>query len=284
MFRILALAVAMLAQAGDVGAQQGPAQDRVGDAYEIRLRNTMETATDDGMSGSSRSGGLLVERVLAVRDDGLELEFDLPPDTSAEDRARDWAWPARMLKMSDGSLHLLNAPELETRIDAWLALGDMSREACGRWIFTWNAFKIECDPQSVISTLAAYDLRIRDLRAGASYAVQGGLEPTPLRMDSTGPEGSVFVSETQVDADAVRRERAESDVVVAEIMGEPKTLEAALEVRASEQITGTITTTLTVDVEGRVTDRTTVTHLIIRDVAGAVERTTSTQSVERRRL
>lgn len=285
MFRILALVAAMLVPPGDAVAQQAPSPDRVGDAYEIRLRNTIESTTDDGSSSSSSSsGGQLVERVIAVRDDGLELEFDLPPDTTAEEHARDWQWPARVLKAPDGSLHLLNASELEARIDAWLVLGGFPREACGHWIFTWNAFKIECDPQSVITALGPFDLRARDLRDGASYAVRGGLEPTSLRVESSGPEGSVFVGETPVDADAVRRERADSDVVVAEIMGEPTTLEGAIGGRAGEQITGTITTTLTVDAEGRVTDRTTVTHLIITDAEGGVERATSTLTVGRRPL
>lgn len=285
MFRILALLAAILVQTGDVQAQQTPAQDHAGDAYEIRLRNTTESTTDDqSSSSSSRSGGLLIERVVAVRDDGLELEFDLPPTATAEDRARDWQWPARVLKSADGSLQLLNAPELEARIDAWLVLGGFPREACGHWIFTWNAFKIECDPRSVISTLAPFDLRVRELRDGASYFVQGGLAPTSLRAESTGPEESVFVGEAAVDPDAVRREHAESDVVVAEIMGESKTLEAAIEDRAGEQIAGTITTTLTTDAQGRVTRRTTVARLITTDAEGAVERATSTQIVERRPL
>ncbi len=282
---ILALAAAILVQAGDGPSQQVVAQDRAGDAYEIRLRNTTESSTDDGSSSSnSRSGGLLVERVIAVREDGLELVFDLPADATAEERARVWQWPARVLKAEDGTLELLNAPELEARIDAWLILGGFPREACGHWIFTWNAFKIECDPQSVISTLAPFDLRARDLRDGAPYPVRGGLEPATLRQESTGSEGLVFVGETPVDPDAVRREQAESDVVVAEIMGEPTTLEAALAGRAGHQAAGTITTTLIIDPDGRVTDRTIVTRLITTNAEGVVERSTSTQTLERRPL
>jgi len=285
MFRILAIAAALLVQTSEARAQQDLAQDRAGDVHEIRLTSTMETASDDGMSsGSSRSGGMLVERVIAVRDDGFELEFDLPADTSAEDRARDWKWPARVLKAPDGSLALLNAPEIEGRVDVWLALGGMTREACGHWIFTWNAFKIECDPQSVIATIAPFDLRGSDLRDGAPYSERGGLAPSSLRMESSGPEGSIHIAETVIDPDVVRRERAESDVAVGEIMGEPKTLDAALQARAAEQVTGTITTTLTADPVGRVTDRTTVIRLVITDAEGVVERTTSTQTVERRPL
>ena len=284
MLHIIAAAIALMLHPGDPQPSPAQVQDRVGDTCEIRLMNISETSSDNGSSGSSRSGGMLVERVVAVRDDGVELEFDLPSDTTAEDRARDWQWPARVLRSADGSLQLLNTPELEARIDAWLALGQFPREACGRWIFTWNAFKIECDPQSVIDTLRLYDLRLGDIHDGASYTEPGGLRPTLLRLDSSGPEGSVFVAETLVDPDFVRRERAQSDVVVAEIMGEPKSLEAALQSRSEEQVTGGITTTLITAADGRVVRRTRVTSLVTTATEGVVERSTSTLMTERRPL
>lgn len=277
MLRLLTLTAAILLHAGFAQAQ-----DRVGDTYEIHLTSTSESESDDGSSSSSRSGGLLVERVSAVRDDGLELVFDLPADATPEERARDWQWPAKVLKATDGSLRLLNAPELERRIDAWLVLGEMPREACGHWIFTWNAFKIECDPESVIGSIRPFDLRLGDLGEGVSYVERGGLGATLLRLESTGPQGSVFVAETPLDPDIVRRERAESDVVVAEIMGEPTTIEAALKARAAEEVKGVITTTLTTDAEGRVIRRSTVVRATITDAEGVVERTTSTQTAMRR--
>lgn len=281
MLHIIAVAAALLFYPG----AQTPltqVQDRAGDAYEIRLVNTSETSSDNGSSGSSRSGGMLIERVVAVHDDGVELEFDLPPETTAEDRAREWQWPVRVLKAGDGSLRLLNTPELEARIGAWLALGQMTREACGHWIFTWNAFKIECDPQSVLATLRPYDLRLGDIRDGDPYTERGGLGPTLLRMESNGPEGFTFIAETPIDPEFVRRERAESDVVVAEIMGgEPLALEAALQARSADQVTGTITTTLATDSQGRIVRRTTVTRMTT-EADGAVERLTSTLIGERR--
>lgn len=283
MLRFLALAVTVLICAESARAQP-VFQDHVGDAYELRLTSTTETSTDDGSSGSSRSGGLLVERVAAVRDDGLELEFDLPPGTTAEDRAREWQWPARMLKSPDGSLHLLNAPDMKARIDAWLVTGGMSREACGHWIFTWDAFKIECDPVSVIDTLAAFDLRYGDLRDGALYAERGGLGPVALQMENADPEGSAFIAETPIDPDFVRRERAESDVAVAEIMGEPRTLDEALQARTADQVTGEITTTFTTDASGRIVRRTTVVTLTTTNAEGVAERSTSTRTVERKQI
>lgn len=281
MLRLLALTAALLAFAGDARAQQTPPRDQPGDAYEIRLTNVTESSSDDGSSSSSRSGGSLIERVVAVRDDGVELEFDLPADATDAERARDWQWPARVLKSADGSLSLLNAPEVEARIEAWLTLGGMTREACGHWIFTWNAFEIECDPQSVLDTLAPYDLRIGDVREGAPYVARGGLGTVALQPASSEPDGSTFVAETPLDPDLVRRSLAESDVMVGEVMGEPTSIEAALEARASDQVTGTITTSLVTDADGRVTRRTTTTRMTtVTD--GVTERSTGTLIVERR--
>ncbi|HZW15474.1 MAG TPA: hypothetical protein VFF66_04375 [Brevundimonas sp.] len=285
MLRVLALTAALLIHADTGQARQYPPPDSVGDAYDIRLSHITESATDDGASSSSsRSGGQLIERVVAVQDQGVELEFDLPTDATDEERARDWQWPAKVMKSPDGSLRLLNARDVEARIDAWLALGGMTREACGHWVFTWNAFKIECDPQSVIDTLGPYDLRLGPLRDGASYAEPGSAGPTTLHLASTGPEGSTFVAETAVDPDSVRRERAEADVIVADISGEPTTLEAALEARAAEQVEGAIHTTIVTDGAGRVIERTTVTRLAITDAEGVIDRRTSTRTVERRWL
>lgn len=284
MLRDLALAAALLIHAGAAQAQAAEPRDRVGDAFDIRLTITSESSTDDGSSSStSRSGGQMTERVIAVHDTGVELEFDLPAEATDSDRAREWQWPARVLKSADGSLQLLNAAELEGRVDAWLTAGEIPREACGHWIFTWNAFKIECDPQSVIGALAAFDLRPGDLSDGAPYSEPGGLGPGVLRLESTTSEGSTFVAETPVDAAFVRRQRADADLVVADIMGEPKTLEEALQARAAEQITGVITTSLTTDPEGRVIRRRTVTNMTTA-VGGVVERATATRTAERRRL
>lgn len=284
MLRHLALAAALLIHAGAAQAQAAEPRDRVGDAFDIRLTITSESSTDDGSSSSkSRSGGRMTERVIAVHDTGVELEFDLPAEATDSDRAREWQWPARVLKSADGSLQLLNAAELEGRVDAWLTAGEIPREACGHWIFTWNAFKIECDPQSVIGALAAFDLRPGDLSDGAPYSEPGGLGPGILRLESTTSEGSTFVAETPVDAAFVRRQRADADLVVADIMGEPKTLEEALQARAAEQITGMITTSLTTDPEGRVIRRRTVTNMTTA-VGGVVERATATLTAERRRL
>ncbi len=73
--RLVVLAVMFAVQplAIEVRAQQPQFEDRVGDRYEIRLESVSETSGDRS-SGSSRDVTTLVERVIALRDDGVELE------------------------------------------------------------------------------------------------------------------------------------------------------------------------------------------------------------------
>lgn len=238
----------------DTSIPQRPSE-RVGNFYEIS-RNYQTTSTrGDGGSSSSRGRDDFVERVISVRDDGVEVEFDLATAASADDRQRQWQLPARVFKPTNGPLVLLNAPELEERLTRWLELGQLPREACGRWIFTWNAFKIECDPQSILATLEEFDLT------------------------NDGPS----IVEAPLDSETIRRERAESDVVVAEITGsEILSFEQAMINRAAEAVTGKVTTTLEVDTQNRVIRRTELTVMEITEGDGTREQTTSTRVVDRR--
>lgn len=254
MRNVLWLVAALIALAAPVARAQNA--DQVGDAYEINVRIVSESRSE-GSSGNSRSGYALVERVIAVRDGGVELEFDLPGDASAEDRARSWQYPARVLKLAGEPFQLLNAPELEARVRTWLTHWQIPEEACGRWVFTWTAIKIECDPQSVLDALEVFDLRPSDANDGVE----------------------------QMDPEAMRRERAETDVAVAQMVGEPKrTLEDALQARAAERYEGTVTSRYESDAAGRVIGRTVVADLQITEADGSVERGTTTTTIERRRV
>lgn len=228
------------------------------------MRIQSESLSSGGSSSLSNSGGTLVERVLATRPDGLELEFDLPADATPDERASEWQWPARVLWSETARPVLLNRAELEQRLDAWLTVAEIPRETCDHWFFSWTAFKIECDPDSVLELLTAYDLR--------------------SRLDGAGPgptEGSTRV-ETALDPDQVRREMAESDRVVAEITGaDPLTFEQALAARASEQIAGTETVTREIDAQGRPVRQVRTVRLEISAANGAVEQNTTTQTLTR---
>jgi len=87
-----------------------------------------------------------------------------------------------------------------------------------------------------------------------------------------------------VDANAVRRARAESDVVVGEIMKKPMSLEAALQERAREVISGTISVAIETDPAGNVRRRTKVTKLYTKGRDGRSETQTITETLERRRI
>jgi hypothetical protein len=282
MLRPLAVLFFLLVQILCVRAEQPKFEDRVGDTYEIRLESVSKTS-GGGTTGNSHSASMLVERVIALHDDSIELEFDLPGQTSPQDRARTWQFPARVLESSERPLQLLNRPELETRLRAWLQRGRMTESACGRWVFTWTAFKIECDPESVLQTLEPFDLRVGDLRHRAPHKEPRARGTAFLRMGSRHSGGATYAAEMEIDPDQVRQERAKEDVAVAEMSGKmPLALEAALQARETERISGTIATTIETDAAKRVTRRRRVTSIEISDEAGSLERQTTTMTVERR--
>jgi hypothetical protein len=264
-------------------AQAGPASrsPQVGDTYEItRLKDTAQHGSN-GSSGNSHDKDTIIERVIGVRQDGLELEYDLPAATTAEERANNWQFPFRIFKPSGAPMQLLNAPELETRVDSWLKAAGWSRAVCGHWTFTWNAFLIECDPQSVIKTVQAYDLRSVDLHDGASYQ-EPDTDGISTLAKKAGPDGFIYTTEMPIDPDAVRHARAESDVALAEIMKRPISLDAALQERAKDNISGTVSVVFETDPAGNARRRTRVTKLEITEPDGRTETDVTTETLERR--
>jgi hypothetical protein len=259
-----------------------PQVPQVGDTYEIVLTRESVQKGSNGSSGSTHDRDAIVERVMGLRADGLELQYDLPNTTTAEERARDWQFPVQVFKAFAGPVQLLNGPELEARIDGWLKTANLSRAACGHWIFTWNAFRIECDPQSVLKTIQSYDLRSVDLHEGAPYQDSEASSPGKLARKAGAPDGQTFAAEMPVDSDSVRRARAESDVVVGEIMKKPVSIEAALHEHAAEIVSGTISVVFDTDPDGNVRRRTKVTKLDIKRPDGRTETQSVTETLERR--
>ena len=257
---------------------------KVGDEYEITKSYETSSETSSGSSGNSSGSNTFVERVIGVREGGLEIEYDLPNGASPEDRARTWQFPARVFRPSTGPMQLLNRTELEARVEAWLQAGGMTREACGSWIFTWNAFRIDCQPESVIDTLKSLDLRIEDLEDGAPYEDAEAISPGTLEKTAAGANHETFAVTLKIDPDVLSRARAESDVVVGELLNEPVTLEAALSIRAKEVVSGTILVTLDADLMGNVWRRTRVIETETMLADGEVERHKSIETVERHRI
>lgn len=260
------LAIAFLA-ASAVRAQDATPTDRVGDTYELSLRSNRQSTASNGSSGASNSGGALVERVTAIRPDGLELEFDLPADATPQDRARDWQWPVRVLWRSDAGMELLNTAELEQRITAWLTAMNIPREACGQWGFSWTAYKIECDPYSVLDTIKVYDLRTPLDGAGIGAA---------------SANGASIIVETPVDEAEVLRDLAEMDAIVSRISGDAPEAAAARAGRAVVQASGTRTVTRESDAEGRPVRQVERVQLETVTASAVTETRTTTQTVTRR--
>ena len=270
------LTLALVLHAGGAHAQQRLTDERAG-AVSLIVR----TAKTDGSAGSSFDRDTLVERVIDVRDDGLELEYDTP-EVTAKNRASQWQFPVRVLKAADEALKLLNGRELESRVDDWLQRAKLPRSACGHWYFTWNAFQIECDPQSVLRTVAAFDLRPRGLGDGATYMDPDAAEPMTLKATMRGPGGATSVGGAAVAPEHVRQAEAQADVVAAEINRRSLTLEDALRARSAEKVSGTVEVTFETDPAGLVRERIRLIRLDITGPDGTTATRAVAETVERR--
>jgi hypothetical protein len=254
----------------------GPAY-RAGEVFEVRVEQVSQTSGH--MSSSSRDIGTLTERVIALRDGGSELEFDLPSGTSADDRARAWQYPVRVFRPAKGALQLLNTAEVEKRLRVWL--DDMDRSMCGRWVFTWTAEKIDCDPQSALNGLDRY-LSPADIRDGALHVEPGARGPSALYRQG-GVDASILRGDMEIDAEAVRRQRADVDMAVRQLSGQtPITTEAALQAHTAERISGSLSVTFDLDARQLVIRRTLTSRLDIEDASE--EHTTATEITQWRLL
>ena len=228
--------------------------EQVGAAYELRRSRDMTEHGEgpDAGSASSHDDDTLLERVAAVRADGVELVYDLPSASSADERTRSWQFPARVFRPVSGPVHLLNRAEIEARIGPWLEAVHLTRAMCGRTIFTWNAFRIECDPNAVIGIVASFDPQPAELREGAMIGDPEAVGTTQLRRTASG----IFTVTLPIDADVLRRHAVDNELVLAEIMNRPMTREAAVAAHVRDTYSGTITLTYEANDQGRVTRRT----------------------------
>lgn len=269
---MLALAFTLVATAAATPGQ------RVGNAFQITTHREMEEHgnRDDSQRSTSTDRDSYIERVLAVRPDGMVLEYDLPTSASSDDRASTWQFPFQVLKTPDGKFQLLNPLELAGKVDRWLKAAEMPRTACGKLIFTWNAFRIDCDPQSVIRWLATVTLP-DGLEAGASFTDPDARTFVTLRQGAAGRLSATL----PVDPAAIRRQRAETDVGVAELMNKALTLDAALKAHEVETITGTIAVTFDLDSAGRTRRRTRVRTVQVAWPGGRTDTQTVTETLTR---
>ena len=260
---------------------QGGTVDTVEPGIRFELRQSYETKDmrGDFESGSSHGHSTMIEQVIALRDGGIELVYD---EVDASNR-RQWQFPIRVFKPANGAFVLLNAAELEARVDPWLAKANWTREICAQWIFTWNAFKIDCDPQSALELVNGYSLWQDNLRAEAPFQTEGLKGAPPLKLERSDANGSVYVVTGSLDPDQLKLKKAETAVIVARISGEVITQEKALESLVNVEISGTMTVRFVVTSAGLVMKRIDQTEVRTTE-DGEVEVSIATTTLERKRL
>lgn len=283
--RCLGLAAAIFLAGSPGLGQTSPAEVEVGDRFLISLHHESESSTSDGSGSSSSSGGhQIMERVLAVYEQGIALEYDFPPDTSDEDRKREWEFPLQVFRPSDGEMRLLNRHALEKRRGEWLKRAGWTDQICGDWIFTWNAFYINCDPEKAVESITPFGLRFLHIEDGMSFTDPLAAAPGEIKKIDSEPSGDSFSVQLQIDPEAVRKERAQSDVVVAKFSGKTVTFEEALEARRNETIDGTMTIRFDTDVSGDVVRRIKSIELKTTDQEGVIETERLTKTTSRQPL
>ena len=276
-FKLLAAA----ALAGSVAAQANPGE--VGARYLLQIKHHGEYSYADGQGSSSETDTIVV-KVIALRDGGQELEFDLPDGADKKDRLIAWQLPARLFVAADGTRTLLNRGDLETRRDQFLKANNWTTEVCGHWLFTWTAYQIECDPDSVLGIVDGYALQPPKLADGALFSMSGAAGSAAMKCRAALQGAQRCTVSLPIDAEAVRAELADSDVAVGEITGKPVSRADAAKARAETQISGTIEVTLDADAQGVVTRRTVVTNMEKREASGKAETSRSTAVTTRTRI
>lgn len=252
---------------------------RIPNVEQLTLTSDRVATDDRGGSSSSHDQDTIIIRTVVVHAGGIELEYDLPATATKQERAFTWQFPLRVFRPTSGPARLVDRAALQSRVTAWLKMAELPRTSCGHTIFTWNAFRIECEPEAALATVAAFDFNAADLRDGALYHDEDGQGPAPLarRVDASGLH---FDAKLALASDAVRRAKAELDVGVGEITGKPTTFERALANHAGDVIAGGISVTFDVDADGKPQQRTRTVKMTVT-ANGRTENSTVTQVLSR---
>jgi hypothetical protein len=261
-----------------IGAAAAP-QMRAGDIFLIsRSYQTQSETSDHSSSGSSNGRDQLEIRLVAADGSGAEFVVDYPSAVDDEERARGWLLPARIFRPANGPARLLNAPELEARLAAWLRRAGWTKEMCGRWIFTWNAFRIDCDPAEAIALLENW--LPPDPRVGQDFAHPLADAASQWRVPDASQPGTLY-AELPISADRICADRRRQADVVAQISGAANNTGRCGGGIDTIAASGTIAATFTADTSGgiwRITERTTLR--IVTD--GVTETRREVRVLERR--
>ncbi|WP_394694709.1 hypothetical protein [Hyphobacterium sp.] len=267
-----------------VGALQSAVRPEIGSQFLV-VMETETRGTADGSRSSSSSRQTLTERIIERSQDGILVEYDFHSDATDEERARVWQLPVHVFIDSAGTVSIQNLSELESRVDPWLEHWDFDRSMCGRWLFTWTAFQIDCDPESAVGYVQPLIVHQYQLFDGSLVAEHGTLEPAHLDSRQRDSGGLSYTAQFDIDPDVIRRERAMADVIIAEIYGRPPLdIEDSMEERRDEQISGQLSLTIETDTLGDILRIERLSETEIRLPDGANENQWRSQVVTRQPL
>lgn len=282
--RLILLVLSLLMAGGSLGAEESVFQERFAEGDEFEIVSTYETKSEgDSSSGSSRGTNAYTERVLSVKPAGIIREFDVRLEADEERELADWQFPAQVRDRVGLNPSLANRAELEARRDAWLTAAQLSQEACGKHYFTWTVFKVECDPEEILTLIDELDLTKMDFRDGAQIDFPGALSAARLNRLNDDGGLEVYGVEFEIDPDDVRASRAEAAVVIAQLLGKPITLSDAQAEQARIDYSGTINVRYEISHDRNLMRRIVESNLLIMDVKGAMESEYSKRTVERKR-
>ncbi|NJC05833.1 hypothetical protein GGQ97_001626 [Sphingomonas kaistensis] len=243
------------------------------------VRSSYQTReTGEGSNSSSNGSDTVVEWLIDRRGASEVVELDYTADTPKEART-SWQLPVRFLRTPGGEVQLLDPAGMEARVDPWLRRAKLTRAICGRTIFTWNAFTIRCDLDSVKELIAKYDLRSVTPREGAAYKAKGAATAAPLKRQQDG-SAQLLTATSQIDPEQFREAAATTAILVAEISGKKLAPEEARARFAANRYAGTITTTFTLDAGGEPIRRVEQLKLELVDEGGTSVRE-ETRTLER---
>lgn len=222
--------------------------------YTITTRYS--TVFEGGESSGSSSGGSAYREEVRTDAEGCRIRtFDIDDADGPKRPLAEWQMPIVLRECPGAATVLSNRDEMLARRDAFLAAMNVTAEVCGSHYFTWNVFRIECDPDEAVARLADFDLGSVRLEDGAEYALPDTGMRVPLRRQADGLAGElVFSGSAELDPDYLRTEAAETIMVVAEISGEKVTEDEAAAQIAGRQYSGKSAITFVAEPEaGRIT-------------------------------
>lgn len=261
----------------------GSALAAEGEWYRIAV--SYETQTEGaGSSSSSRGRTVYSEQILSDSGDCTVKRFDIVDEEGRERPLAEWQWPVEVERCGNEARRMLNLPEMEARLATFLETADIPREACGRHYFTWNVFRIECDPQAVLPTIEAIDLGSLTLADGAEYAQSGIPRSATLVMVSADDGMITLRTEFAVDPVRFREETARTEVVVGDVMGEAVSYKDALAQAQKMEVSGSIVITFEKATDMSSIRQSVVTRLIVEEPGDGQETRYSKVTTHRKRV